>query len=88
MTKRALILLMLFVAKAQAEPSKARAPAGGKASYEKHTTIDFEARDVDGQFMSPGSAAVKGDQNLDFDSLLDPKKSFTKELKRDAGAVR
>jgi hypothetical protein len=88
MNKRAIIVSMIMAVAGYAEPSKARGPASANTSYEKHTTIDFEARSVDGQFMSPGSAAVKGDQNLDFDSLLDPKKSFTKELKRDAGAVR
>ncbi len=62
--------------------------AKDKVVYEKSTKIDFEAAPVDGQFLSPDGAAVKGDKNLEFDSLIDAKANFKKELRRDAGAVR
>jgi len=59
-----------------------------KVVYEKKTKIDFEQKSIDSQFLSPDGMAVKGDQNLDFDSLLEPKKNFRKELNRGARAVR
>lgn len=62
--------------------------AKDKVVYEKHTKIDFEEAPVDGQFLSPEGAAVKGDKNLEFDSLIDAKANFKKELRRDAGAIR
>jgi hypothetical protein len=66
------------------------ASSGGKTKvvYEKKTTMDFGEASVDGQFMSPDGVAVGADKNLDFDSLLDPKANFKKELKRSSGAVR
>ncbi len=57
-------------------------------SYEKKTKIDFEDRDVDGEFMTPEGQAVSADKNLSFDSMLDPKDNFKKEMKRSMGAVR
>jgi hypothetical protein len=62
--------------------------AKGKVVYEKKTKIDFEEKNVDGQFMTPEGSDVKADQNVEFDSLLNPKANFKKELRRDAGAVR
>lgn len=62
--------------------------AKDKVIYEKKTKIDFEEASVDGQFLSPDGAAVKADKNVDFDSLLNPRANFKKELRRDAGAVR
>jgi len=59
-----------------------------KVIYEKKTKIDFNETPVDGQFLTPDGSAVKADQNVDFDSMLDPKANFKKELRRDAGAVR
>ena len=68
------------------EAKNARKPA--TVVYEKKTKLDFEQAAVDGQFLSPDGSAVKGDQNIDFDSLIKPKSNFKKELSRDAGAVR
>jgi len=62
--------------------------SGGSVSYEKRTKLDFEARSVDGQFLKPDGLSVGADKNLDFDSLLQARKNFRKELKRSAGAVR
>jgi hypothetical protein len=59
-----------------------------KVVYEKNTRIDFEEKEVDGKFMSPDGKGVNSERRLEFDSLLDPKNSFSKELKRDSGAVR
>ena len=62
--------------------------AKDRVAYEKKTKIDFEETSVDGQFLTPEGAAVKADQDVDFDSLMDPRANFKKELRRDAGAVR
>jgi hypothetical protein len=59
-----------------------------KVVYEKNTKLNFEEKEVDGKFLSPDGKDVKSERTLDFDSLLDPKNSFSKELKRDSGAVR
>jgi len=86
----AILCISVFSMSAMAEEVK-RAPASKgstKVTYEKKTQLDFEQKSVDGQFLSPDGAAVKGDQNLDFDSLLDPKTNFTKELRRDARSKR
>jgi hypothetical protein len=56
--------------------------------YEKKTKLDFEDRDVDGEFMTPDGQAISADKNLHFESMLDPKDNFKKELKRSMGAVR
>jgi hypothetical protein len=64
------------------------AQAKEKVVYERKTKLDFEEKSVDGQFLSPEGMAVKADKNLDFDSLLEPKKNFNKELQRSPGAVR
>lgn len=73
------VVAMLYVA-----PTFAK----DKVIYEKKTKLDFEEASVDGQFLTPEGAAVKADKNLDFDSLLDPKANFKKELRRDSGAIR
>lgn len=57
-------------------------------TYEKKTKIDFEDRDVDGDFLTPEGQSVDAEKNLHFDSMLDPKDNFKKELKRSMGAVR
>jgi hypothetical protein len=57
-------------------------------SYERRTKLDFEAKSVDGEFLKPDGLAVGADKNLDFDSLLQARKNFKKELKRSSGAVR
>lgn len=59
-----------------------------KVSYEKNTKLDFEDRDVDGQFLSPDGRAVKGEKNLYFDSMFEDRKNFSKELLRSSEAVR
>jgi len=70
----------------------ASAFAQGKSNptieYDKKTKIDFEAKDVDGEFFRPDGQSVRGDKNLDFDSLLGPRNNFKKELKRSSGAIR
>lgn len=59
-----------------------------KVEYEKKTTLDFEAAAVDGQFQSPDGMAIQADKNVEFDSLIEPKKSFNKELQRSMRGVR
>lgn len=59
-----------------------------KVVYEKKTKLDFEDRDVDGEFQTPDGQSVSADKNLSFDSMLDPKQDFKKELKKSMGAVR
>ena len=59
-----------------------------KVVYEKNTKLNFEEKEIDGKFLSPDGKDVKSERTLDFDSLLDPKNSFSKELNRDSGAVR
>ncbi len=62
--------------------------AKDKVVYDRKTKLDFGEASVDGQFLTPDGAAVKGDKNLDFDSLLQPRKNFNKEMKKNARAVR
>jgi hypothetical protein len=62
--------------------------SGEKVVYEKNTHIDFEEKEVDGKFLSPEGRGISSERKLDFDSLLSPKNSFSKELRRDSGAVR
>lgn len=83
----ALFLGIVFFASAHAETKRAPASAS-KVVYEKKTRLDFEEKEVDGQFATPEGMAVKADKNLEFDSLLAPKKNFKKELNRDSGAIR
>ncbi len=59
-----------------------------KVVYEKHTKYDFNGKDVDGDFLKPDGSAIRGDQNLTYDSLLKPRKNFSKELNRSSGALR
>ncbi len=59
-----------------------------KVSYDRKTHIDFEEKSVDGDFLRPDSQAVRGDKNLDFDSLMNPRSHFKKEIRRSAGAIR
>ncbi|HVJ64531.1 MAG TPA: hypothetical protein VM901_04690 [Bdellovibrionota bacterium] len=80
------MIIGLPVAFAGESDGKTRAPAS--VTYEKRTKIDFEDRSVDGEFMTPDGQAVSADQNLHFDSMLDPKDNFKKEMKRSMGAVR
>lgn len=56
--------------------------------YEKKTTLDFEEKGVDGEFLNPDGSAVNKEQNLDFESLLAPRSNFKKELSRGARSVR
>ena len=79
------VLLTSSIAFAQSDEIS-RKPAS--VTYEKQTKIDFEDRDVDGEFMTPDGQSVSADKNLHFDSMLDPKDNFKKELKRSMGAVR
>jgi hypothetical protein len=59
-----------------------------KVEYEKKTTLDFEAASVDGQFQSPDGMAIQADKSVEFDSLIEPKKSFNKEMQRSMRGVR
>ena len=59
-----------------------------KVQYQKNTKLDFEARDVDGQFMSPDGKDVEGEKNIYFDSMLEERKSFKKEMTRSSRAIR
>ena len=68
-----------------AEPTSAPTK---KVNYEKNTKLDFEEAVVDGQFQSPDAQLVDSDRNVYFDSMIEPKKDFRKELKRSSGAIR
>jgi hypothetical protein len=81
-----LIVIGLWATTAMAE-EKAKAD-NSKVLYEKNTKLDFEEAVVDGQFQSPDAQLVDGDKNIAFDSLLEAKKDFKKELKRSSGAIR
>jgi hypothetical protein len=82
---KVIILVMFFCLNAIAQDKKTKSE---KVIYEKKTKIDFEEKEVDGKFMSPDGKGVAKERALDFDSLLDPRSSFSKELNRDSGAVR
>ena len=58
-----------------------------KVVYEKRTNIDLSKKNVDGQFLKPNGHSIRGDQNLSFDSLMKPRKDFSKELQRSSGAL-
>lgn len=84
------IIIFCFVT---SHASWAQKPSSGASSkepveYTKKTVLDFEAASVDGQFLNPEGSAVKGDKNLEFDSLLEPKANFNREMGRDARSVR
>jgi hypothetical protein len=81
----ALALSVLWLLSETAMAKKAKEKS---VSYKDVTQIDFEEKGVDGQFMNPNGQDVQGDQNVQFDSLLDSKKDFRKELKRSSGAIR
>ena len=84
-TKYLFVLCVLTrVAFSEEKKEKPKAPT----EYKKVTALDFEAASVDGEFLKPDGQAVKGDQNLGFDSLMEPRNNFQKELKRSPGAVR
>jgi hypothetical protein len=78
---------LCFVGFAQAESSASSKNPPSK-TYKEKTTIDFEAAVVDGQFQTPDGSAVKGDSNVGFDSMLEPRKSFSDQMMRFSGAVR
>jgi len=59
-----------------------------KVTYKKTTKLDFEDAGVDGDFLNPDGQSLNADQNLSFDSMLEPKDNFQGELKRSMGAVR
>jgi len=62
--------------------------ANTKVSYEKKTHLDFEEKSVDGEFLRPDGQAIQADKNTEFDSLINPRANFNKEIKRSAGAIR
>lgn len=80
-----IFVALLAMAPAFAQDKKAAAPT---VTYEKKTKIDFEDRDVDGEFVTPDGQSVDAENSLHFDSMLDPKDNFKKEMKRSMGAVR
>jgi hypothetical protein len=79
--------ILVGVLEVQAEPKAQKSPRE-TTSYKDKTVIDFDAALVDGQFQNPEGSAVKGDQNLSFDSMLEPKKNFSDQMMRFSGAVR
>lgn len=81
----ALALMTWLPALAWSQPSP---KAAGKVAYNKKTTIDFEEKAVDGEFLRPDGSAVQADKNTDFESLLGARANFGKELKRSSGAIR
>ena len=68
--------------------SRSQQPKAEKVVYQKNTKLDFEARDVDGQFISPDGKDVEGEKNIYFDSMLEERKSFKKEMTRSLRAIR
>lgn len=83
-----LILLLTLISVpgfAKTAPSK---KGDVKVVYKKNTKYDFSDKEVDGQFLRPDGSAIRGDQDLTFDSLLTPRKNFSKELNRSSGAIR
>jgi hypothetical protein len=80
-----LLNIGLSVTKSSAQDSKKGAD---KVVYDKNTKLDFEEREVDGQFMSPDGRDVSGEKNIYFDSMLEERKSFQKELRRSSEAIR
>jgi predicted ATP-grasp superfamily ATP-dependent carboligase len=68
--------------------SRSQQPKTEKVVYQKNTKLDFEARDVDGQFISPDGKDVEGEKNIYFDSMLEERKSFKKEMTRSSRAIR
>ncbi len=68
-------------------PSSAKATKAPRVVYEKKTKIDLTEKDVDGQILKPDGQAIRGDQNLTFDSLLDSPKNFNNQMKRNSGAL-
>lgn len=89
MMKYILVGLMLSVLCQAGEALPITPKEGGKKEKYKDTTVlDFSEASVDGEFMRPDAQAVKGEQNLEFDSLMDSRQNFKKELKRSSGAIR
>ena len=82
-----LVVLIGIIAATWAYADAKPVPAT-KVTYEKSTKLDFEDRDVDGEFQTPDGQSVSADKNLTFETMLDPKTDFKKELKRSMGAVR
>ena len=62
--------------------------AEDKVNYESKTKIDFEERNIDGDFYKPELQSVKADKNMDFDSLVKARGDFRKELKRSRAALQ
>ncbi len=67
---------------------ESKVAATQKVSYEKNTHLDFEEKSVDGDFVRPDGQSVSGDKNTDFDSLINPRVNFKREIKRSVGAIR
>lgn len=83
-----LCLLVATTAPAFAKSETAAPKSGMKVVYDKKTKYDFTGKEVDGQFLKPDGSAIRGDQDLSFDSLVQPRKNFSKELHRSSGALR
>lgn len=86
--KNLIIFLSLIATPAFAAKSETAKKGDLKVVYKKNTKYDFSDKEVDGQFLRPDGSAIRGDQDLTFDSLLTPRKNFSKELNRSSGAIR
>ena len=60
----------------------------GKVKYKKNVTMEFDGRSVDGNVVGPDSSDIEGDKNIKFDSLLEGRKNFKREFKRNSGATQ
>ncbi len=87
-TKESLLLIVFGLLAVCAMAEEKVKGESAKVVYEKNTKLDFEEALVDGQFQSPDAQLVDGDKNISFDSLIEAKKDFNKELKRSSGAIR
>jgi hypothetical protein len=80
------LVALLFVNGAYAESKDSNQK--NKVVYEKNTKLNFDEAVVDGQFQNPDAQLVDSDKNVVFDSMIEEKKDFKKELKRSSGAIR
>ncbi len=62
--------------------------SGSAPKYQKTTSLDFDAADVDGDNLSPDSSAVSGEDSLYFDSMIESPNNFQRNLRRSSGAIR
>ena len=90
MTKSKLLLTFftLMALQETAMSAENARPLKEKVSYEKSTKLNFDETVVDGQFQSPDAQLVDSERNVYFESMMEPKHDFNKELKRSSGAIR